>query len=180
MRDSTKALITGTARGAMKGALLGIAAIGLFGVATAVMGVGPFAAAFAGASHFITYGLSAAAVFVNSVMGGMGAAYGFGTGAAMVAGGAIGAVYKGVTDFADTEEVTVQKEKMVEMAKVTNEIEHAKAKAIAPKVKEFVPAKLPKAVPLNEMPQSWVQQENARRIMKKQTQGQGAGGVGGP
>lgn len=159
VRQSVKSWLVGTARGALGGALVGLAALGAISAVTFIVA----ASAVSGAL------LLSPVVFV---IGGIASA--FTSIGAMVVGGcaAIGACYKGVSDFVDMEETLQEKDHAINLAREVNEIKKkAPEKAVRPH-HEFVPEKLPEGVAKDEMPGKWVKTENLRKAANASQQNQ--------
>ncbi len=112
MDDSSKALLVGAARGALRGALIGVGLIGLAGVATLAATVG-----LGGVS--VMAGVNVVVGFTTAIFGSMATPI-----FPMVVGGsaAMGGLYKGVSDFADRAETNAKKAEITELAKTANTI----------------------------------------------------------
>lgn len=157
MRDSAKALITGAARGALKGALVGMGIIGAAGVLA--LGASIFAAGFFPGLVVAT------GVFAATILSGAGL-LGIGFGAIVGGCAMIGACYKGLSDFVDAEEVMAEKDKMVNLAKANNVV--AKTEPVhAKSYDSFVPEKVPEGVAEDEMPGKWAQAVKQQRAQAK-------------
>jgi len=153
MKETTRAFLTGAARGAITGAAIGMA---LLGVATVLAG-----------SYVIGFGaiLQMATAFVVGALGG-GSMLGLGFGAIVGGISLIGALYKGMSDFADMSESLNQKQEMVGLAKAAND--SLKVSNNNPVLERpFVPERNVEYVTKQEVPREWVKTEDMRRAVAK-------------
>jgi hypothetical protein len=167
MRSSVKAGLIGGAQGAAKGILWGI---GILAVAGAIkLGAG---AILLGALASLNPFAIAGAVVKVGILGVAGIFSGgavLGIGAAAVIGGSmmVGAMFKGVNEFANALEVETEKNKIVTASKIAHE--KAKEARSRPIKRENYLAptpnkkQIPKDIKANELPADWnVQRSNSR------------------
>lgn len=154
IRESVKSFLTGTARGAVAGALIGFALLG-GGAALGYLALSglSWGAVLTTPIAFVAGGLSLSATPLGPVfIGGC---------------AAISACYKGISDFVDMEETIQQKQEMVEVAHTQNAIAKSVATPSLRPQQNFVPEHVPD-VAKDEMPKEWVKAENIRRVQAAQ------------
>jgi len=159
MIDSSAAFLSGAVRGAWKGAVIGVAAVGTLGLIAATGGFGAVSA-FVGATNVFTIGFTALINFAAPIFTGVGA---------LAVGGSalIGGVYKGVTSSVEQRHAQYEKEEMAELAQSASNIEKERTPQRTQSRANYVPPKAPN-VAKDEMPKSWVKAETDRRKKPRQ------------
>lgn len=125
MKPQHKALLIGIAKGAFHGLLIAVAITAVIGAAAVIGGFGVYgastAASFA-ATNFLGKALMAFTGAGQAILGGIGSLglnLGFGSAALAAGTAAIGATYRGGTDFFDAQDIENRKQKMTQQAKKT-------------------------------------------------------------
>ncbi len=155
VRKSIKSFLVGTSRGALGGALVGAGLMfagGALLALTAFPPTGPFI--FAGT--VLLGGLSGVGLF-NPLVAPISMA--------VISGSAaIGAFYKGISEFVDAEETLQEKNNAVRLAQKVNE--HVKSSPQRSVRSQFVPEQVPQGVAKDEVPAKWVEKEAIRNAVK--------------
>ena len=150
VRQSVKSLVTGVARGALGGFMTGLGIMFVGGAALSLMALGT---------------ASLGAIALSVTVGGLAGIFAAPPLTTLVVGAcsAIGAAYKGVSDFVDMEETIQEKDHAIHLAREVNEIKKTVPQKAYRPHQQFVPQQLPEGVAKNEMPDKWQKTEDLRR-----------------
>ncbi len=152
--ETAKSLLTGASRGALRGAGVGLGIMMVGGI------IGALTIFTAGAG---TLGLGALAFTV--IAGAIGGVVAIPPLTLLVTGScaAIGACYRGVSDFVDMAETVQEKDTQVAITRQANESAKKPPSVSTHLTQPIIEDKLPSSIDSKEIPKNWVKSVNAQK-----------------